>query len=266
MAGGLRRVGGRPRRRESPGPDRVAGVPAGTMRSSRSMSSKLSTTISPAPRATASSSSSSVLALPCSTSLRRVGARLQRAEDLACACHVDVQTLRPPSPAGPPYTGTTSTRTPRPRVASGCGTRPGSRGPAAAVPPPTRRWPGCRTGPPRRPAGNRRRRACRPRRSSSPAETARADRRSMAGHPRHASAPAQYRPGHGAGRAERRASPPGKDRGRGALPDQRRDIREPGAAVPRTQGRPCAVQHRLRDRRRRVPRRRPRRRSWPRAR
>jgi hypothetical protein len=63
-------------------------VPAGTMRSSRSMSSKLSTTISPAPRATASSSSSSVLALPCRTS-RAGSAPAFSALKISPAPHVD---------------------------------------------------------------------------------------------------------------------------------------------------------------------------------
>ena len=63
------------------------------MRSSRSMSSKLSTTTRPRPCSTASSSSSSVLALPCMTSRAGIGARLDGGEDLAAARDVEVQAL-----------------------------------------------------------------------------------------------------------------------------------------------------------------------------
>ena len=67
VAGRLRCVGGGLDAGDDPHQARLP-MTRGTMRSSRSMSSKLSTTTRPTPCLTASASSSSVLALPCSTS------------------------------------------------------------------------------------------------------------------------------------------------------------------------------------------------------
>ena len=120
-------------------------VPAGTMRSSRSMSSKLSTTISPTPRAHGELEFLVGLGVAVQHQPGRVGTGLQRAVGSRRRPRRRGAGPRPPSPAEPPCTGTTSTRTPRPPAASGCGTRPGSRGPAGAVRPPTPRWRGCRT-------------------------------------------------------------------------------------------------------------------------
>ena len=141
--------------------------PRGTMRSSRSMSSKLSTTTRPTPCSTASSSSSSVLALPCRTSLRRVGARLERGEDLAAAGDVEVQTLLDHDPLN----GRARERLRRERDV---GTRPAAAERGEVVAGPLTQGVlgdddgrGAELGRPRRRGGSRRPRGCRRRRAGS---------------------------------------------------------------------------------------------------
>ena len=67
--------------------------PRGTVASSRSTSSLLSTTTSPMPCSTAIAISSSLFALPCSTIRAGVDAGLERGEDLAATGHVEAEAL-----------------------------------------------------------------------------------------------------------------------------------------------------------------------------
>ncbi len=146
--------------------------PAGTVASSRSTSSPLSTTTRPIPCSTASAISSSVLALPCRTRSRRVGACLERGDDLAAAGDVEPEALLDHHPL---HGGARErlrgehhprVRPPRgelaavfacPRAQRRLATRPG---------------PACRTPLPASAAGSRRRPASRPRRPRCPAGTA----------------------------------------------------------------------------------------------
>ena len=88
----LRGVGGRFHARDDPHQTRLP-CPAGTIRSSRSMSSKLSTTMRPTPCSTASSQLFVGLGVAVQDQPGRVDARLQRGQDLAAAGDVDVQAL-----------------------------------------------------------------------------------------------------------------------------------------------------------------------------